>query len=594
MTPLNIPSKLYTTVMLVAACALPHSVASQAQSRALAIPVGAGNAASPDGQSIAYMDRGDLAVRDLENSQVRKLTSRGGNDSSLVWHFAWARSGREIFYLRSDAPGGDAEVSAVSLDDGRTRVVAPRGKYRGIADSSPDGRYLLVWTEASGARHLSLLSLEDHSVQKVIEVASNVAKFSADGRYIAYERQSGAGGDDIRIVSRDGSSDGTLIPSSSDEHFLGWTPEGGSIVFTSDQAGTNDMWIVDVADRRLKGEPRLLRKNVGQISGLGFSPAGDLFYRVWAKPQLFTVALDGPTGMVAGNPIRLAVPNVGGHAAPVWSPDGHDLLFKRRLRTDGDNWEALTVLSVGSNTLRTIQPEIPKMDGQTAAGMPGWIDWSSQHSCLLVDGAMYAFGPRPKGAYTIDPADGETTMVVSKPHNTVSVNQAKWLAGGRSIVYLESWTAVVVRDLETGAERRLYDSKAANPTLDSLAVSPDRKFIAFRNHAQGKLLVMPAAGGDARILTSAKGPAGWPAASLAWTPDGRFVIFSDSTDDQRQDLWRVPAGGGPPQKLGLSTDRDIAEIAVSPKGNALALIMSDGEHPPGLRVIDRLVPPVRP
>jgi Tol biopolymer transport system component len=206
---------------------------------------------------------------------------------------------------------------------------------------------------------------------------------------------------------------------------------------------------------------------------------------------------------------------------------------------------------------------------------------------------MYPFGRRPKGAYTVDLAGGgETMMVISKPHDTVSVNQAKWLAGGHDVVYLESWTAVVVRDLETGTERRLYDSKATNPTLDSLVISPDRRFIAFRDHRQGKVFVMPAGGGDPRAVASAKAPEGWPTAALTWTADSRFVIFADRADRQHE-LWRAPVAGGSPVKVGLSLDREIEAIAMSPDGRTLAITMADGEDPPGIRVLDRLVPPAR-
>ena len=582
-------------VALEAAIRKALAVASGRESRAVATPRGFGHAVSPDGRSIAYMDRGELIVSDLRTGEIRKLTTRAATDVPFVSHFVWARSGAEIFYQRLTAPDADAELFSVRLGDGQSRAIGPRRNYRGLADSSPDGRQVLAWIAAGdGLRQLSLVSVTDGSVRKLLDINANIAKFSADGRYIAYDRRPPGGGSaDIHILTGDSAADNAAIVSPAHERPLDWTPDGRSLLFASDRDGTNDIWIIDVKAGLPQGEPRLLRRNVGEVSSLGMSAAGDLFYRVWAKPHLFTVALDSITGMPSSRPVRAATANINGHGAPTWSPDGRELVFKTRTRDDVDDWQALTVLTIGSNATRTILPEMPTLDGQTAAGMPGWLDWSREHRSLLVDGALYPFGRRPKGAYTIDLAsDGEATMVISKPHSTVSVNQAKWLAGGHTVVYLESWTAVVVRDLETGTEQRLYDSKATNPTLDSLAISPDRRFIAFRDHRQGKVFVMPVGGGDARIVASAKGPEGWPVAALTWTADGRFVIFADRADRQHE-LWRIPVAGGSPVKLGLSLDREIDAIAMSPDGRTLAITMADGEDPPGIRVIDRLVPTAR-
>jgi hypothetical protein len=70
------------------------------------------------------------------------------------------------------------------------------------------------------------------------------------------------------------------------------------------------------------------------------------------------------------------------------------------------------------------------------------------------------------------------------------------------------------------------------------------------------------------------------------------VIFANRADRQHE-LWRAPVDGGSPVKLGLSLDREIEAIAMSPDGRTLAITMADGEDPPGIRVIDRLVPPSR-
>ena len=79
------------------------------------------------------------------------------------------------------------------------------------------------------------------------------------------------------------------------------------------------------------------------------------------------------------------------------------------------------------------------------------------------------------------------------------------------------------------------------------AWSPDGTEIAFA--LDGRLWVLPAAGGEARQLTG--GPDD-PAATYDfepdWSPDGRFVVFSRDVDGNL-DIWRVGSGGGIPERL---------------------------------------------
>jgi Tol biopolymer transport system component len=91
------------------------------------------------------------------------------------------------------------------------------------------------------------------------------------------------------------------------------------------------------------------------------------------------------------------------------------------------------------------------------------------------------------------------------------------------------------------------------------ALSPDGTIAFFQTEPAvpwGDLWVIPSKGGVPKRLTS---DATW-SGGLAWTPDGRFVVFS-SERSGTMSLWKVPVAGGDPEPMpgtGEDTDPEIS------------------------------------
>ena len=127
---------------------------------------------------------------------------------------------------------------------------------------------------------------------------------------------------------------------------------------------------------------------------------------------------------------------------------------------------------------------------------------------------------------------------------------------------------IVALDLKTGQARELHSGggRLLPPDRNFMAVSPDGRQLAFLDSVflggtswTTTLKVMPTAGGEPRILLDRKDlnlrDTHNLNAPFAWTPDGRYVLFTIRGDpdlavqEGLAELWQIPAEGGKPRKL---------------------------------------------
>ncbi len=79
---------------------------------------------------------------------------------------------------------------------------------------------------------------------------------------------------------------------------------------------------------------------------------------------------------------------------------------------------------------------------------------------------------------------------------------------------------------------------------------------------------------------------------LAWTPDGHHLLFgkprqTDSPQEQTIELWRIPAEGGEPQRLGLAME-NLRDVTVHPDGRRIAF--SAGKEGAEVWVLENFLP----
>jgi len=208
---------------------------------------------------------------------------------------------------------------------------------------------------------------------------------------------------------------------------------------------------------------------------------------------------------------------------PAWAPDGSEVVF---LRDDGsDTW--IAAKDVGSGAERVVV-DTDAIELDPSVGPDGSIWYSSGEAGRIE-------------VWRLDPATGERTRYPTRGRVSRSAQASP---DGRRLLIKEAVDRVVVRTLATGDDLVLHEGNIMSQMEPAL--SPDGRTVAYQvPQAQGDgwelrlasvdrpgTSVMLAGGGDRLPLAP------------AWSPDGRWIWFSEADRDEAMRLFRVPAAGG--------------------------------------------------
>jgi Tol biopolymer transport system component len=517
---------------------------------------------SPDGRFLSFTNwgaGGNLAIHDLATGQNRLLTDKGwlAGSGGYAYYSVPSPDSKSVAYAWS------SDLCVVGLDGSKPRVLraAGDGVVRQLPLAwSPDSRHLLAeFVKTDNTRDMMLVAVADGSAKLLKAVGKDLSPggaFSPDGRYIAWSTTEG-----LSLFDLQSGTESLLIPDRSKHNVLGWAPDGKHILFSSERSGSADAWLIAVAGGKAQGEPIFVKKDWG-FEPMGLTRSGAFYYSVNNNVWGVRIAeLDPSSGNVVSPPQSAF--RRGNMRTPDWSPDGRSLVGA----VASESSHALIIRSMDTGEERELRV------GERTIEWSG-IRWTPDGKAVVVTSSEAGKG---KNLIRIDVQTGQVTSLMPLPASG-GVPRFEISPDGNTIFYVRK-PGLVAHDLRSGQEKVVIEKRGLYAGL----VSPDgqRLLIAVNEKGSQILLVMPAAGGEARELVRVDGEKGVPFwGSPAWMPDGRYVAFLKGVKAEAQipytarqwQLYRVAVEGGEPQRLGLNVASMLTgELRLHPDGRRVAI-----------------------
>ena len=370
-----------------------------------------------------------------------------------IWSIAGTDGSRIYFNAYTWGPVEQVGVTGggiVGVPTGSTHVQA--------RDVSADGASLLIWT--LDTVRLWTMGTLGGSPRLIADASGQCNhKWSPDAKYIAYSDCHG----NLLAMRSEGTEVRKLVTVKDDITDIAWSPDGGRIRFTVDNA----LWEITAAGGNLHPVLPNWKGPVGQCCGR-WTPDGDFY--------LFLAGGNNYNGAIVG-------------FEQMWILDERYPLFRRVSRTP---------LPLTSGPIHWDVP-IPSRDRRK----------------------IFAVGTIPRGELVrFDP----TSKRLQPFLGGISAESLAYSKDGAEIAYVTFPDGILWRAKADGTERVQLTSPPLYPLVAHW--SPDGSqilFFAQRDRSQYALYVVPAQGGTPRLLIS--GDDGQAQVDGTWSPDGRRVLY---------------------------------------------------------------------
>jgi Tol biopolymer transport system component len=537
--------------------------------------------AQSDGRRLFQKLHGNLVVSGMDGRGERvAFKSPGWNIPS----FSVSPDGKQIAFETFLDPRGPssghglpekAVFCVVGIDGSGFREVYRKRSValnQPVLDWSPDGSRLLASAvEPDGSNSLISISVTDGSARTLKNLGPGpqyplTAKFSPDGRYVAYTL--GANpvslrpSENVSIFSVDGKYEGTLVEQPSGDRFLNWSADGRYIIFLSDSAGTPSIYVVAVTDGKPQGQPLLVKRNSGTLQITSMTKDGALFYSLWTQggSDVFTVDLDPVRGAIVSEPRPLSGRFNPRRMFAAWSADGRRLAYISRVGNTGHTTVTIRTLDSG------LEQEFSVPDSANF-GPDYQLSWAPDGSAVYAVLRSLESRQDVFEVHSVSTTTGAVKRIIAVPGDKVilvtpSQDGKALLISATDVTARRS--ALIRYDLASGQETELFSQpEAIIPTLSPDGTKVAAALIGPDGHFE--LSVKPMEGGNWKSIATF--PAGTHG-SMEWTADGAYLRIL-RLGPPNPVVLLIPASGGNLEKLGelpAAATGDTWAFRVHPNG----------------------------
>jgi len=533
-------------------------------------------------------------IAEIDDAPVAPRFERVTRTAAATFWPALSSDGRMVAYISDAAQEGMApQVWVQQIGGAAIRLTNAQREYSNLSFSTDDTRIIFTGSDDAGQNVYEIPTLGGEP--RLLKRAATVARFSPDGRWLAFVSHDSSGG--VRVAARDGAGFRTIASELVDVSCVVWSPDSRSVLVHAHPAPDleADWWIVPVDGRSPSNTGIIRRLREEGSFGVPTTAAwvDDSLVFAAAGPEgvhLYRQRLVSSTFQTVGERARLTA---GNEAAQFPASAGRNLVFVSS-RFDANLWSvAVDASGVAHGPLRRMT---------RGAGIVGFLS-------VTRDGRILAyFSARLGGGHVFlrdlgtdservvadglagnkwDPAispNGSqlaygTRMASERAMRPIFINcvpdgtsrQLGEDCGGRPRQWVDERFLVIERfarlntiaiiDTQTGGQGVLLES--TERSVRNPRVSPDGRWIAFDATAQGQSpsVMLAPLGGHSAIPESAWVVVDRSASHPFWSADGRLLYY-------------MPTGGHAPVRSVVVRARHIAGAAGLPEGEPIAVYAS--------------------
>jgi Tol biopolymer transport system component/C-terminal processing protease CtpA/Prc len=479
------------------------------------------------------------------------------------------------------ASGGDIWTAPSAGGPAHLLISDPAEESRPLY--SPDGLRLAFQSTRSGANDIYVLTFATGTLQRITysDAPITLDAWSRDGQWLYFSSSANdvAGQNDIFRVHSTG---GTPLEVSA-ERYLGEfestpSPDGKSIVLVAKGISAGQWWRkghahIDETELWLKpldsANYKLLVPADAKHAWPMFAPSGNTLYFMSDASGAENIwQLDiTPAANAKATLKQITHFTTGRVLWPTLAYDGKSILFERNFAI----WK-LDLASGKSAELPITLRGVPATPGVTHTVLSSWSNLA-----LSPDGQKIAVSAHGDIFAASAKDGGEPQRITS---TDAAESDPQWSPDSTHLVYLserDGGQSLYLYDFTTAKETPLSPSKAidASPTF-----SPDGRALAYlRNRKELHILTFPETSkGREKVADYTAKPAdkivatgeinAYSSGSIAFSPDSHWVVYVADGIDEFSNLNAVPADGSAPSQpiTFLANGQTASRIAWSPDG----------------------------